>query len=811
MKEFKNVKLYDWVDFFKSICLAIDLIGQDEKTRNQHLKEKARLIFGETHVIWTYPEIDPFSFIYTLAQKNTTNQKFIIFQNCINVFSLNKDLPTDWHFPTPTPTTKSLYYKNGKYIDNNGKVLSANILWDLFSDAVNNRTLNSDNFKSILSIVNVGVVKLTQTLFLINAKKFLPIDERTSSILPSSNNAGKEINNLGLSKYEELLKFYNQKFPECYPYEINLFLSQFTGKGKQNTLQKRFCQVSTMVDGQNKKDYYDNFIQNSAVRAGSSGDHKKRGSEYPLDKVFDGNIVLVRRGTKNMAGIGVIIDNEYLENGYDDDKTIKIIWINKSLRKLNTGLGDWNGFNIATLNTIQKFKEVYNDTFDLIDSLAISDNNTISNKNILNTMINDNLNQILYGPPGTGKTHRLQNEFFEKFTLKESSLSRDQFLENLVSELSWWQVISIALFDLETAKVNAIYDHELVRIKEKLSDSNTVRPTIWGQLQRHTVLECPYVNVKDRSEPLYFSKDKDSNWTINNELLNQYYPEALDILKSIQNFTGNEGIVVKNYDFVTFHQSFSYEDFIEGIKPKLEEGDTELGFEVKDGIFKKLCLKAEADPNSNYAIFIDEINRGNISAIFGELITLIEEDKRLGAKNSLKIKLPYSKRDFGVPSNLYIIGTMNTADRSVEALDTALRRRFSFIEMMPSLKVVNEAEFSDFPRVEIMQKINERIELLLDRNYTLGHSYFIKDNFKTSFKNEIIPLLKEYFYNDYEKIGLILGNGFVRVKEISKSNPLDVFAKFDAKNEIDIIKSYELIPFDSEGFVFEDALTVLLA
>jgi len=811
MKEFKNVRLYDWVDFFKSLCKAIDLIGSDKEKRNILLKEKAREVFGETHPIYTNPEADPLSFIYTLAQKNTKNQRAVSFQNCIDAFSLDIDLPTDWNFPTPTPQTKSLYYKKGKYIDTDGKSISVDIIWGLFSDAVNSRNLNNEQFKDVLSIINVGVVKLTQTLFLINAEMFLPIDERTATLLPTSTNIGKEINNIGLAKYEQLLEFYKEKFPYCYPYEVNLFLSQFTGKEKQHALKKNFCQISTMVDGQKHDDYYDDFVRNNEVRAGSSGDHKTRGGEYPLDKVFDGDIVIVRRGTKNMAGIGVILDNEYLENGYSEDKVIKIVWINKSQRKLNNAIGDWSGFNIATADTIQKVSEAYSDTFNLIDSLTVSNNNTTSNHTKLNSMGNDSLNQILYGPPGTGKTHRLQNEFFDKFTLKGSSISRDQFLENLVSELSWWQVISIALLDLETAKVNTIYNHELVKIKEKLSNSTNVRPTIWGQLQSHTILECPNVKVRDRSEPLYFSKDENSNWTIDFELLNQYYPEASEILKSTQNFIGNAETLVKNYDFVTFHQSFSYEDFIEGIKPRLDEDETELGFEIKDGIFKKLCLKAISDPDSNYAIFIDEINRGNVSAIFGELITLIEEDKRLGAKNELTIKLPYSKRDFGVPSNLYIIGTMNTADRSVEALDTALRRRFSFIEMMPELKVVEQKEFIDYSRVAIMKKINQRIELLLDKNYTLGHSYFIKEDFKKSFKDEIIPLLQEYFYSDYGKIGLILGKGFVREKEISKTNTQNIFAEFETRNEIEIVKSYELIPFEDDAFNFDIALETLLA
>ncbi len=450
-----------------------------------------------------------------------------------------------------------------------------------------------------------------------------------------------------------------------------------------------------------------------------------------------------------------------------------------------------NGFYSASIKTYIDFHKKQKDI-----SMITSSNNIA-------------LNQILYGPPGTGKTFTLQNKYFDKFTIKESSLSKEQYLENLVSDLSWWQVISIAVLDLQTSKVNAIHEHEIVKAKEKISDSKTVRPTIWGQLQRHTVLECDYVNVKDRSEPMYFNKDENSNWTIDNELLSQYYPEAFEILNGIKNFTGNEGISIKNYEFITFHQSFSYEDFIEGIKPKLDEGETDLNFEIKDGVFKKLCIKAELDPENNYAIFIDEINRGNVSAIFGELITLIEADKRIGAVNELKVKLPYSKKEFGVPSNLYIIGTMNTADRSVEALDTALRRRFSFVEMMPDEKAIADKKFTDYDRAAIMSLINQRIEVLLDRNYTLGHSYFIKEDFKNSFENEIMPLLQEYFYNDYGKIGLVLGRGFVREKAITAKNDKSIFADFDTKNEVDIIKSYELIPFAEIDF--EIAIQTLLA
>jgi Cdc6-like AAA superfamily ATPase len=613
---------------------------------------------------------------------------------------------------------------------------------------------------------------------------------------------------------------------------------------KDNDNNKRIY-IEIHFEDKFKTKYFENLkdnlpnkaFWNNSHKAGKSITYKSNYSYddlYLLSKIEDSIIYLEKKlGDKlrKIKGMKYSVQQmqemfkTYLERNLTPKSVSNYLSAIPSISKLTLPnlLIDESLYEIQSPNTLDEFLSLLKNNDEYFQLNVRGNSMYSSSLNYYNFFINElnisveessnyesmNLNQILYGPPGTGKTYKLQNEFFEKFTLKESSVSKDQFLENLVSELSWWQVITIAVFDLKTAKVNDIYNHKIIKVKEKLSDSNTIRHTIWGQLQRHTILDCPNVNARERSEPLYFSKDKNSNWTIDHELLDQYYPEALDILKSIQNFTGNEGIVVKNYDFVTFHQSFSYEDFIEGIKPRLEDGETELGFEIKDGVFKKLCLKAEADPNSNYAIFIDEINRGNVSAIFGELITLIEEDKRLSAKNELKIKLPYSKREFGVPSNLYIVGTMNTADRSVEALDTALRRRFCFVEMMPDLKVVADKNFTDYDRVQIMEKINQRVELLLDRNYTLGHSYFIKDHFKSSFENEIIPLLQEYFYNDCGKIGLVLGKGFVREKEISKNNSISIFADFDTKNEVDIIKSYELIPFSEIDFKI--AIETLLA
>ena len=240
-----------------------------------------------------------------------------------------------------------------------------------------------------------------------------------------------------------------------------------------------------------------------------------------------------------------------------------------------------------------------------------------------------------------------------------------------------------------------------------------------------------------------------------------------DAIAEYNKFKGNGQIV-----FTTFHQSMSYEDFVEGIKPNLD--GKSVGYKIEDGIFKQIAQTASMEGNRDkpYVLIIDEINRGNVANIFGELITLIEEDKRKGCPEEISVTLPYSKEPFSVPKNLYIIGTMNTADRSVEALDSALRRRFSFEEMMPEPKLLKNTQIKGIGKSleELLATINERIEVLKDREHQIGHSYFMmfKDRIevepnelKCIFTDKIIPLLQEYFYGDYEKIKLVVGDGFV--------------------------------------------------
>lgn len=449
------------------------------------------------------------------------------------------------------------------------------------------------------------------------------------------------------------------------------------------------------------------------------------------------------------------------------------------------------------------------------------------------------LNQILYGPPGTGKTYKL-SKIMDKFTQNlnvKSSDDTDALYEILkIENYTWYQVAAAILCDAAISNINGgwlklnngIVNHILFKLKSIKSGSKTPIQTISSDLLFHTKMDCEYVKTQERRAPFIFEKNEKSEWHVDIKILNDECPEAIDLYKKYKEIKDKKvgtSYTKENFKFITFHQSYGYEEFVEGIKPVFdsENEDGDITYEISKGIFYQCCENAlllsdykgklrdfcdlpkderQKFFNENtpkYAIFIDEINRGNISKIFGELITLIEPSKRLGADNEIMVELPYSKEKFGVPSNLYIIGTMNTADRSIALMDTALRRRFEFVEMMPEYDNLNKINIEGINIGEMLKTINERIEYLYDRDHTIGHAYFIDvSDLKTLanvFKNKILPLLQEYFYDDWEKIRLVLGvSQFIKEKKP---------AKVLFKSDTDYIDDKILYEIDKEAFYDE--------
>ncbi|MDD9210364.1 McrB family protein [Aeromonas dhakensis] len=401
-------------------------------------------------------------------------------------------------------------------------------------------------------------------------------------------------------------------------------------------------------------------------------------------------------------------------------------------------------------------------------------------------------NRIYYGPPGTGKTYTLMQLLKRDYETQALAISADQWRSQIIAEkvamLTWWEVVTAALYELGgQATVSQLLEHPFVQAVSARSANQNRRATLWVNLQAHTIEESKTVNYKRRSAPFIFDKSPDSIW----QFAGDWQETCADLIELVETFRKGPQAqqALQRYSFVTFHQSYGYEEFVEGLRPVLN-GDGENGeveYEIRPGVFKELCRKARQSPDQRFAMVIDEINRGNISKIFGELITLIESDKRdplNGNSPPLELTLAYSGEKFSVPANVDIIGTMNTADRSLALLDTALRRRFDFVPLLPDtraeksaddphsaplagLQVITHKGTIDVRRM--LERINERIESLYDRDHCIGHAYFTSlsevadgstrfDMLADVFRKRIVPLLEEYFFEDWHKIRLVLGD-----------------------------------------------------
>lgn len=440
------------------------------------------------------------------------------------------------------------------------------------------------------------------------------------------------------------------------------------------------------------------------------------------------------------------------------------------------------------------------------------------------------LNQILYGPPGTGKTYNTINKALEILGVETQGKSRaelkaqfDEFRQNgQIEFVTFHQSFSYEEFvegikpkfinsneGAESSKMeyeikSGIFKQICKNALENLENSQKSQEQIKQELDLQELFEAYLESVElklneaDIDDPVL--KIPNSKMTIrkiyrldNGEGRSLFV--GVEGAESMQSLT--KDIILRDYASFKSGVIKSYQD----IKPKYESqakyhGNAIYYFEI----FKKMAEFEKSYKPQNqavsevklkpYILIIDEINRGNISKILGELITLIEPSKRIGGDEELRVSLPYSANEFdggkgfGVPKNLYIIGTMNTADRSIALLDTALRRRFEFVEMMPDCEhkeISTDCESVNLQK--LLKAMNERIEFLLDREHTIGHSFFIKVNSLSTlqqvFKNKIIPLLQEYFYDDYKKIQAVLNDNQM-IKPKPKPNFL---GKFD--DEVD--------------------------
>ncbi|MCR8666233.1 AAA family ATPase [Aestuariibaculum sp. M13] len=445
-------------------------------------------------------------------------------------------------------------------------------------------------------------------------------------------------------------------------------------------------------------------------------------------------------------------------------------------------------------------------------------------------------NQIYYGPPGTGKTYNTINNalqvlgedidnltrsevkaLFKKrveegrivFTTFHQSMSYEDFIEGIKPE-SKEEAISYVIQDgifkqlcykalfahysnssgivEEFNEFDNLYDNYVASVESRLEALKEDEQLLLPLKTSGFFTEIKAIN-EDENYLLTRGAKANSDAKVFKEKLRPLYNKfkSIDDIKDVRSVGKGLGWSSNYYGVFKDLKSF---EASQNQSPVITEGPS-ISYNDYDKI-KNIILNSNHPVNYNdeadrFVLIIDEINRGSVSQIFGELITLLESDKRLGCDEELSLVLPYSKTAFGVPPNLFVLGTMNTADRSVEALDTALRRRFSFIEMPPKpelIKTHGKAQGGIVNNIELnrlLNTLNIRIEKLLDKDHMIGHSYFMSvsnlSELKSAFQNKIIPLLQEYFFGDYGKIGLILGTGFFDIKENNDDETF--FAAFD--------------------------------
>ena len=429
-------------------------------------------------------------------------------------------------------------------------------------------------------------------------------------------------------------------------------------------------------------------------------------------------------------------------------------------------------------------------------------NNEQQNKgqNIMKNHQDQPLNQILYGPPGTGKTYNTINKAIE--IIENRTVTDDENRKDLKKQFDIYK--ESGQIEFITFHQSYGYEEFVEGIKADLSSGSMEYKLETGVFKKLT-------NKAERNFDLSRIKDEDELKTISlfNKKINSFIEQIEGKLNSEKSIhidkTSIDIVNIENnrliYKGLAWNKQyyFNFTDLLvlDKYKPqrkediKLLNGISKTALHHQGYYFGLYMLFNDLTKNinlnssesveidlKNYILIIDEINRGNISKIFGELITLIEPSKRIGEAEEIRLTLPNSPDEkFGVPSNLYIIGTMNTADRSIAQIDTALRRRFVFEEMMPKPDLLKNIVVDGIEIEKVLEAINERIEYILDREHTIGHSYFMplidnhtKAKLDEIFRVNIIPLLAEYFYGDWGDIVEILNDqdgNFIKEKTLT--------------------------------------------
>ena len=626
-------ELFAWVPWF------MELAGKIADGGPKFLAERARTIpwnqQGESALVRYGDEntIDPFSFFRFLASKNESRHWERVHPATSQHFGLTtrsgRDFDKGFYFPA---AKQQLLFHNAGVGD-------PALFWRLFRAAIQGPgdVIGAD-FDAALAMPGVAMAKLTQTLFLINPKAFLPFDEQ--SLLPLRPEL-RGVHDWTTSRQE--LEAVRKMFPGCEPYEIQHFAYAVFGRKELDVRTGKVWQSSTLVDGdQEESDYWHDFRENGWIYHRGPGERRSRRLHEPAP----GDLVLVRTRASTGRGIAVVHRNDHKEQ-WAPQQRLHVLW-------LNTADADVGGHRAMAFSEAGKWvdwfrgAQAYAPTFALLQQLGwklknghipptpVGDLESLANETLIpesqlreiQTLLDDKKQVIFQGPPGTGKTY---------------------LAKKLAACLAG--------------------DAERVRL-------------------------------------------------------------------------------------VQFHPSYAYEDFVQGYRPTLTE-DGRAGFKLRNGPLLKMAKTARKEKDAKFFLVVDEINRGNLSKILGELYFLLEYRDE-------EIRLQYSDQAFSLPPNLYIIGTMNTADRSIALVDLALRRRFHFVEFRPDKPPIEgllgrwlDRHAQEMQWVaRVVERANEKLD---DRHASIGPSYFMREGLNDAkvrmiWEHNVLPYVEERLFGQEDRL-----------------------------------------------------------
>jgi len=743
-------------------------------------------------------EIDPFTF-FCYIYKHGSEKRLKFLQAVAKEFKIS--IPTDESGLPSVNALKVCMYPYEAFRKNN----EINRLWDMFESALEDN-ITDKQFADILTIKGVATTKLTECLFYILPEKFFPIDGPTKPYLEQKLNISPKFetyieycNILDQIRNKVDIPFYELSYESWVWNEGQKKANKNVVEESDKDDNKRYWIYSPGEGASAWNEFYSEGIMGlgwdelgdlkqyktqSDIRTkllaleGKDPEDKDSPSKkndslanYQFKYVIkQGDIIIVKKGTKLLLGYGEVTSDYYFDKKRDKFK---------SCRKVDWQLrGEWkydDSFVLKTLTDITDYKTEHSE-FDKYYERILSFMNDNKTTQTVENNLDYPLNSILYGPPGTGKTYLTvlrAAEIIENRKIDTYAEALKIFKENLhdrIEFITFHQNYSYEDF-IQGLRPDTENDKDLIFqrkdgvfkvIADKALENIKLSEKDVSELSKEALFDVALEKLKDNV------LDSEGDYKINKSAY------ILEVEADAFRYTGdkwlkyNNGLRMKFRDLKEFylHNVKARKDIktLTSISGLAKQHATYY-FLVFNQIMKLIPKQVDTPKKieqQNYVIVIDEINRANISRVFGELITLIEPDKRSHGDISLEARLP-SGDTFIVPSNLYIIGTMNTADKSIALLDIALRRRFEFEAMYPQYEFATHEVYD----AEILKKINEQIIKTKGYDFQIGHAYFMGDDYDLvkRMNKKVIPLLLEYYMNDEKEVKAILNNAGLRIDD----------------------------------------------